>query len=117
MWSGTYHHQPPLTKLHYLPKKLTSYFTQKLTTHMLPYPKNHQKSHNSHAALPNHTCETMSSPSKVAAWECGVCVYTNKDTMHCICLACQARRPVGFAIVAGAAAAATARTTRVDRHK
>ena len=57
----------------------------------------------------------MSSPYKVVGWECGTCAYTNKDAACHNCLACQARRPVHYAIVASATAAATARTTRVDR--
>jgi hypothetical protein len=56
----------------------------------------------------------MLSPSKVVGWECGMCAYTNKDAMRRDCLACQTRRPVHYAIVAGAMAAMTARTTRVD---
>ncbi len=56
----------------------------------------------------------MSSPYKVGGWECGTCTYTNKDAAHRDCLACQARCPVCYAIVAGAKAAATARTMRVD---
>jgi hypothetical protein len=111
----------------YLTLKLTTHMLpypkthQKLTTHMLPYPKTQQKTHNPHATLPfpkKHTCcETMSSPSKVVRWECGACAYTNEDAKRCIYLACQARHPVRYAIVAGAAVAATARTTRVDRCK
>jgi hypothetical protein len=50
----------------------------------------------------------------VVGWECGACASTNKDTMRRNCLACQARRPVRYAIVAGATADTTARTTRVD---
>jgi hypothetical protein len=56
----------------------------------------------------------MSSPSKVVRWECGACTYTNKDAACHDCLACQARCPVCYAIVAGAMAAAMARTARVD---
>jgi hypothetical protein len=96
---------------------LTSYLTRKPTTHMLPYPKAQQKTHNPHATLPllqKHTCEMMSSPSEVVGWECGACTYTNEDATCRECLACQARRPVRYAIMAGATAAATARTTRVD---
>ncbi len=114
-------------------QKLTSYPTFKLTTHMLPYPKTQQKLttyNNPHATLhknstknsqptcypsPKHTCEMTSSPSKVVRWECGVCAYTNKDPPNC--LACQARRPVRYAIVAGTTAAATAKMTRVDCRK
>jgi hypothetical protein len=58
----------------------------------------------------------MSSPSKVVGWECGAYAYTNKDAAHHDCLACQARRPVSYAIVAGAMAAAMARMTKVDCH-
>jgi hypothetical protein len=43
-----------------------------------------------------------------------VCAYTNKDATCRNCLACQARRPVRYAIMAGTTAAVTARTTRVD---
>jgi hypothetical protein len=107
----------PSNKIALPTQKLTSYSPQKLTTHTLPYPKNHPKPHKSHANLPNHTCETMSPLSKVVAWECGACAYTNEGTTRRICFACQARRPVCYAIMAGAAAAATARTTRVDRCK
>jgi hypothetical protein len=57
------------------------------------------------------------SPSKVIRWECGTCAYTNKDATLCNCLACQARRPVHYAIAAGATAAAKARRTRVDCHE
>jgi hypothetical protein len=103
----------PFNKIPLPTQKLRSYPTRKLTTHMLPYPKNHPKSHNSHAIFPNHTFEIMSSPSKVVAWECGTCAYTNVDATHRICLGCQVRHPVRYAIVAGAAAAMRARTTRV----
>jgi hypothetical protein len=56
----------------------------------------------------------MSSPYKVVKWECGTCAYTIKDAAPRNCLACQARPPVRYAIVAGATAAAMARTARVD---
>jgi hypothetical protein len=46
-----------------------------------------------------------------------MCAYTNKYATRRDCIACQTRRPVCFAIVAGATAAATARTMRVDCHK
>ncbi len=96
---------------------------------MLPYPKTQPKTHNPHATLPKNstknsqptrypspknTCEMMLCPSKVVRWECGACAYTNKDATRRDCLACQIRCPVCYAIVAGATAAATARTTRVD---
>jgi hypothetical protein len=96
---------------------------------MLPYPKTQPKTHNPHATLPKnsnknsqpthypspkHTCEMMSSPPEVVGWECGTCAYTNKDATHHDCLVCQTRHPVRYDIVAGASAAATARTTRVD---
>jgi hypothetical protein len=58
----------------------------------------------------------MLSPSKVIAWECGLCTYTNKDATHCNCMLCQTRCLVRYAIVAGAMAA-TARTKRVDHCK
>jgi hypothetical protein len=57
----------------------------------------------------------MSSPYEVIGWECGACAYTNEDAVRLDCLACQARRPVRYVIMAGATAAAMARTTRVDR--
>ncbi len=115
--------------------------TQK--THKLPY----LKTHNPHATLPKnltknsqptryptpknstknsqptrypskkHTCERMSSHSKVLGWECGTCAYTNKDARCRDCLAFQARRPVCYAILASATGAATARTMRVDHPK
>jgi hypothetical protein len=56
----------------------------------------------------------MSSPSKVIGWECGACAYTNEDATCHDCSACRTRHPVCYAIVAGTAAAATARTIRVD---
>ncbi len=56
----------------------------------------------------------MSSPYKVVGWEFNACTYTNEDAASRNCLACQARRPVRYANVAGAMAAAMARTTRVD---
>jgi hypothetical protein len=59
----------------------------------------------------------MSSPSKVIPWECGICTYTNKDAPRRNCMMCQTRHPVGYVIVAGATAAATARMARVDPHK
>jgi hypothetical protein len=114
MWVGAYHYQsPPAKALN--TQKLTSYPTRnsqptcypaqklnkKLTSHMLPFPK-------------KHTCETMLSPSEVVGWECGACAYTKGDGTRHNCLACQARRPVRYVIVAGAKAAATAKTTRVD---
>jgi hypothetical protein len=107
----------PSSKIALPTQKLTSYPTLKLTTHMLPYPKTEKTAHNPHATLPlpkKHTCETMLSPSKVVGWECGVCAYTNKDATHRDCLACQARHPVHYAIVAGARVATMARTTSVD---
>jgi hypothetical protein len=56
----------------------------------------------------------MSSPSEVVAWVCGACTYTNEDATCCNCIACQTRRPVCYAIVAGTMAAVMARTTKVD---
>jgi hypothetical protein len=122
----------PSSKIAIPTQKLTNYLTLKLTTHVLPYPKTQPKTHNPHATLtknstknslptcypsPKHTCETMLSPSKVVGWECGAYAYTNKDATRYGCLACQARCPVCYAIVAGAIAAATARTTRVNCRK
>jgi hypothetical protein len=113
-------------------RKLTSYLTLKLTTHMLPYPKTQPKPHNPRTTLPKnstknsqptiypspkHTCETMLSPSEVIGWECGACAYTNEDANCRDCLVCQARCPVCYAIVAGATTAVMARTTRVDHCK
>jgi hypothetical protein len=63
------------------------------------------------------TCKIMSSPSEVVAWECGACAYTNKDATRRNCILFQTRRQVCYAIVAGATAAVTARTTRVDCHE
>ncbi len=122
----------PFSKTAIPTQKLRSYPILKLTTHMLPYPRTQLKTHNPYATLPKnsmknsqptrhpsqkHTCETMLSPSEVVGWECGACAYTNKDAMCRDCLACQTRHPVCYAIVAGATAAATARTTRVDCHQ
>jgi hypothetical protein len=45
----------PSNKIVLPTQKLTSYSTPKLTTHMLPYPKTHPKTHNSHATLPKNT--------------------------------------------------------------
>jgi hypothetical protein len=59
----------------------------------------------------------MLSPSEVIGWECGACAYTNEDATCHNCLVCQTRHPVRYAIVAGATAAMTARTTRVDHCK
>jgi hypothetical protein len=50
MLVGTYHYQQLPThsnKLALTTQKLTRNPTQKLTTHMLPYPKTHTKTHNS----------------------------------------------------------------------
>jgi hypothetical protein len=77
---------------------------------MLPYPKTHPQTHNSHATLPNLTCEMMSSPSEVVAWECGACAYTNENVMRHDCRVCQTRHTIRYAIVAGAMVAATVRT-------
>ncbi len=68
---------------------------------MLPFPK-------------THTCATKSSPSEVIGWECGACTFTNKYGTCRDCLACQARHPARYVIVAGTTAAAKVRTTRVD---
>jgi hypothetical protein len=43
-----------------------------------------------------------------------MCAYTNEDGMCHDCLACQARHLVRYVIMAGAMAAAMARTTKVD---
>jgi hypothetical protein len=110
--------QTPSSKIALPTQKLISYLTLKLTTHMLPYPKTQHKTHNPHATLllpKTHTCcETMPSPSEVVGWERVACTFTSDDAMCCNCLACQARRLVHYAIVAGTTAAAMARTTKVD---
>jgi hypothetical protein len=78
-------------------------------------PKNStKKSQPTRYPSPKHTCETMLSPSNVIGWECGACAYTNDDATCHNCLVCQSRCPVCYAIMAGATAAVTARTTRVD---
>jgi hypothetical protein len=56
----------------------------------------------------------MSSPSEVVTWECSACAYTNEDATCCNYILCQTRCPVRYASMAGATAAAMARTTRVD---
>jgi hypothetical protein len=119
----------PSSKIVLPTQKLTSYLSLKLITNTPSYPKTQPKTHNPHASLPinstknsqptcypsqKHTCEMMLSPSEVVGWDCGACAYINKDAMCCNCLACQARLPVGYAIVAGATVAAMVRTMRVN---
>jgi hypothetical protein len=53
-------------------------------------------------------------PSKMVAWECSACTFTNKDVQRLDCQMCKMARPLRYAIVAGAAGAATARTTTVN---
>ena len=55
--------------------------------------------------------------SEMVAWECGACTFTNEDVQRRDCQLCQAQRPIRYAIVAGAAGAATARTTTVNRRE
>ena len=55
--------------------------------------------------------------SEMIAWECGVCTYTNEDVQCRDCKMCTAVRPPCYAIVAGTAGAATARTTTVNCRK
>ncbi len=118
MWVGTYHYHPIYQNCATYPKTPELPYSE---THnhyaTLSYPKTHPKTHNSHTTLPNRTCKTMLSPSKVVAWECGTCAYINEDAMRRNFLACQTRCPICYAIVAGATTAMTARTTRVDRCK
>ena len=56
-------------------------------------------------------------PSKMVAWECSACTFTNKDVQRLDCQMCKMARPLRYAIVAGAAGAATARTTTVNCRK
>ena len=59
----------------------------------------------------------MASPSDVIAWECGACVFTNDDCTRRSCQLCRTERPEQYFVVPGAGAAATARTTMVDRRQ
>ena len=61
------------------------------------------------------TPPTMMAPSKMVAWECNACTFTDKDVQHRDCQLCMTKHPVRYAIVAGAAGAAMARTTTVNR--
>ena len=56
-------------------------------------------------------------PSEMVACECGACTFTNKDVQRRDCQLCMTERPVRYAIVAGAAGAATARTMTVNRRE
>ena len=56
-------------------------------------------------------------PSEMVAWECSACTFTNEDVQRRGCQLCMTVRPVRYAIVAGAAGAATARTTTVNRRE
>jgi hypothetical protein len=56
-------------------------------------------------------------PSKIVAWECGSCTYTNKGSEPGSCIMCNAERLICYAIVAGTPAAATATRTTVNRCK
>ena len=53
----------------------------------------------------------------MVAWECGACTFTNVDVQRNDCQLCMTERPVRYAIVAGVAGAATARTTTVNRRE
>ena len=55
--------------------------------------------------------------SEMIAWECGTCMYTNEDMQRRNCNMCMVVRSPRYAIVAGAAGAATARTTTVNRRE
>ena len=57
----------------------------------------------------------MMAPSEMVAWECSACTFTNEDVQRRGCQLCMTERPVRYAIVAGAAGTATARTTTVNR--
>ena len=54
-------------------------------------------------------------PSEIVAWECGSCTYTNKGGEPGPCIMCKMEHPICYAIMAGAPAAATTRTTTVNR--
>ena len=56
-------------------------------------------------------------PSEMVAWECGACTFTNEDVQRRECLMCMTERPLRYAIVPGAAGAASARTTTVNRRE
>ena len=57
------------------------------------------------------------SASDMVAWECGACTYTNDDVTRLDCRMCMTARPRRYAVLAGSAGAATARTTKVDRRE
>jgi hypothetical protein len=114
MWVGAYYNQSPLAKLCYIPKNSQATLPKNSQPTRYPTQKHKKNSQPTRYPSPKHTCETMSSPSEVVGWECGACAYTNEDATHCNCLACQARHPVCYAIVAGATAAATVSMMRVD---
>ena len=56
-------------------------------------------------------------PSEMIGWECGACTFTNEDCARRDCLMCMTERPEQYAIVLGASASASARTTTVDRRE
>ena len=56
-------------------------------------------------------------PSEIVAWECGSCTYTNEGSEPDPCIMCRTERPIRYVIVAGAPAAATARTTTINRRE
>jgi len=56
----------------------------------------------------------MMAPSEMVAWACGTCTSTNEDVQRRDCQLCMTERPVRYAIMAGAAGAATARMMTVN---
>ena len=56
-------------------------------------------------------------PSKEAVWECGACTFTNEDVQRHDCQMCMTERPLRYAILPGAAGAASARMMTVNRRK
>ena len=56
-------------------------------------------------------------PSEMVAWECGACTFTNEDVLRRDCQMCMTERPLRYAVLPGAGASATARTTTVDRRE
>ena len=56
-------------------------------------------------------------PSKMVAWECGACRFTNEDMPCRDCQMCMTERPVRYAIVAGANGVSMVRTTTVNCHE
>ncbi len=48
-------------------------------------------------------------PSEIIGWECGACIFTNKDCTCRDCQMCMSERPGQYAIVVGASESASAR--------